>query len=706
MTFGSLGSLLLLIFGFGFVIFWHELGHFLAAKWVGIKVEQFAVGFGQALLSWRKGIGFRVGSTAKEYEERLRAYVQEREGQGQAQEFADAQSEEDKLYIASRTVDLGETEYRLNWIPLGGYVKMLGQDDLNPNKKSEDPRSYNKKSIGARMIVVSAGVVMNIILAAIGFMIVFLIGFRVQPPVIGAITPGSPAAKTAREDGTVAPLQVGDRILYFDDKYQHDFTKIVLNVALCGEGKVPLYVERVDGKKEHLYITPESSEGRGRFMEIGIDRPVQLRGIDKEDAEAMKELNGPDSMIPREMLLVGPGDVITAVNGEPVKAGSLENSRDDEYWKLDKAVQASNGNPVKLTIRKADGKIEEASFSPKFANPFGSDQLSFGGMVPRTTISLVTPKSPARGKLLPNDVVLQISYAKGADPLANPTASDLIDRLSKAGKNGQTVDMLVFRDGREVVVNDLTPNVKVTDDRYGLNIGLGYDDRHAIVAGVQEKSAAAAVGIPLGAQIVAISGEPVQSWFDVKRLFAKATPGTPVKVTATTPTGEKTFDVNLDALTLTQVAGYNYRHDLQLHDRIEPRKTNSPVTAAGWGITETRDFVLQFYLTLHRMFQGRVSYKNMMGPVGIFNAGRHFAYKGTDWLLWFLSMISANLAVVNFLPIPIVDGGLFLFLVIEKIQGRPLSAKTQSIAQVVGLAIIVGVFLLVTYNDVTHNLMR
>src|SRR5256712_7177736 len=98
------------------------------------------------------------------------------------------------------------------------------------------------------------------------------------------------------------------------------------------------------------------------------------------------------------------------------------------------------------------------------------------------------------------------------------------------------------------------------------------------------------------------------------------------------------------------------------------------------------------------MFQGSVSYKNMMGPGGIFNAGRQFAIKGMDWLIWFLSMISANLAVVNFLPIPIVDGGLFTFLIIEKIQGRPLSPKAQSIAQVVGLSIILAVFLLVTYQ--------
>jgi regulator of sigma E protease len=142
-----------------------------------------------------------------------------------------------------------------------------------------------------------------------------------------------------------------------------------------------------------------------------------------------------------------------------------------------------------------------------------------------------------------------------------------------------------------------------------------------------------------------------------------------------------------------------------LHERVEPRKTSSPITAAAWGVTETRDFVLQFYLTLHRMFQGSVSYKNMMGPVGIFNAGRAFDYKGNDWLIWFLAMISANLAVVNFLPIPIVDGGLFTFLVVEKIQGKPLSAKTQSIAQVVGLAIILSVFLLVTYQDIARMVL-
>ena len=127
-----------------------------------------------------------------------------------------------------------------------------------------------------------------------------------------------------------------------------------------------------------------------------------------------------------------------------------------------------------------------------------------------------------------------------------------------------------------------------------------------------------------------------------------------------------------------------------------------PLTAAGWGMMETRDLILQFYVTLRRMFQGSLSYTNMMGPVGIVTAGAKFAFKGMDWLIWFLAMISANLAVVNFLPIPIVDGGHFIFLIIEKIQGRPPSRRVLERAQLAGFIFIVGVFLFVTYNDISR----
>ena len=134
------------------------------------------------------------------------------------------------------------------------------------------------------------------------------------------------------------------------------------------------------------------------------------------------------------------------------------------------------------------------------------------------------------------------------------------------------------------------------------------------------------------------------------------------------------------------------------------RQTNNPLTAAAWGVVETRDLLRQFYVTLRRLTQGSVPIKNLMGPIGIFHSGSIFADKGWDWLIWFLAMISANLAVVNFLPIPIVDGGLFTFLLLEKIQGKPLSPRAQNAAQFVGLAIILSIFVFVTYGDIVRLL--
>src|SRR5215213_434378 len=277
MKFPYILSIALLVFGFGFVIFWHELGHFLAAKWVGIRVEQFAVGFGHAILSWRKGVGVRFGNTQREYEKKLKAYVEKEESHLELKDRPTWTQEQ--LNHAAEKLGLGETEYRLNWIPLGGYVKMLGQDDLNPNSTSDDPRAFNRKSIPARMLVVSAGVIMNIILAAFGFMVVFLIGFRVAPAEVGGVIPGAPAQD--------AGLRVGDEIWTYDGKRQYDWTKIQLNVALSGDGdSVPMEVYRTEGGQKKLIalkITPRKEGDSTGLLSVGIGQPRSLEAVSEKE---------------------------------------------------------------------------------------------------------------------------------------------------------------------------------------------------------------------------------------------------------------------------------------------------------------------------------------------------------------------------------------------------------------------------------------
>src|SRR5439155_17404360 len=114
-------------------------------------------------------------------------------------------------------------------------------------------------------------------------MIVFLMGFRVQPPVVGSVIPDSPAAHAARADGTPKPLAVGDRILMYDGKWQHDFTKITLNVALSGQGNVPVYVRHLDNTEERLNVVPARSDlDPSGFLMIGVGPPLELRGLDTD----------------------------------------------------------------------------------------------------------------------------------------------------------------------------------------------------------------------------------------------------------------------------------------------------------------------------------------------------------------------------------------------------------------------------------------
>lgn len=217
--FDSILDILIIIFGFGVLIFFHELGHFLAAKWAGIRAEAFAVGMGPVMFAYRRGIGIRPGSTERsvlrEVENHLRANGDSLEA---------AANDDERRTKAYRTMDalgIGETEYSLRWLPIGGFVKMLGQEDANPQATSDLPGSYQNTPIGKRMIVVSAGVIANVILAVVFFMWAFLAGVPMEAPIVGRTIPGMPAATAtavnAAEVGVQnSGLQPGDRIASID----------------------------------------------------------------------------------------------------------------------------------------------------------------------------------------------------------------------------------------------------------------------------------------------------------------------------------------------------------------------------------------------------------------------------------------------------------------------------------------------------------
>jgi regulator of sigma E protease len=655
-------NMTLLVIGFGFVIFVHELGHFLAAKWVGIRVEQFAIGFGHALFSFRKGMGLRLGSSGKGYTE------------------LEKKAKEDP------SIDLsgyGETEYRFNWIPLGGYVKMLGQDDLNPNAKSADARSYNSKSIGARMVVVSAGVIMNIIFGALGFMILFQIGLRNPPAIAGSVQPFSPARAAVTLDGKAAPLEVGDQILEINGRPQYDFTKVRLAIALArGDSELTMLVKRRDGRVESLRTTPRKDSGGG-FLYIGFTPPPLLRGPELRSKSDIDLYNS----LPEDQRVLRPGERIVEAAGVALA--------EEDYVRLDGVWQASAGRAVSLKVADVAGGTREVQVRPIILDGEGS--LSLLEMQPRTVISGARKGSPVADKVVAGDVVLSVS--SGEQNLTHPPLEAFRQFVLAAGKESRAISLTLQRGDKVAEVTDVVPTVRVADG-YGLGVDLAIELGQVVVAGAPADKPSP---LPAGSRIERVGDVAVKTWAELLDALRTQKPGA-VSITAQTPAGEVRQEVAVTESELARLAEFRYAAPFAMAQMQAVRKTDSMLEAAKWGVAETRDFVQQFYIGLQRMFQGTVSPKNMMGPLGMFHAGSFFAEKGLDSVLWFLAMISANLALVNFLPIPIVDGGLFLFLVIEKIQGKPLSARAQSVAQWVGLTVLLSVFVFATYHDILRFL--
>ena len=219
------------IFGLGLVIFVHELGHFLVAKACGVKGEKFYVGF---------DVPIEIGPF--------------------------------KIPAALFKKQIGETEYGLGTIPLGGYVKMLGQHD-NPALAAEeaekakvadeegdyqmDPRSYMAKSVPQRMAIISAGVIMNLVTAVLFAAMAYKMGLRNTPAVVGRTMPGDSAWQ--------AGVRPGDHMVQLGKEGRRDeylrFNDLRFSVIKKDENSFPMTVRRLDGTEHVVNVQPVSHKG-------------------------------------------------------------------------------------------------------------------------------------------------------------------------------------------------------------------------------------------------------------------------------------------------------------------------------------------------------------------------------------------------------------------------------------------------------------
>lgn len=680
-------AFLALVVGFGFIIFIHELGHFLAAKWVKIKVTQFAVGFGQSMLTFRKGIGFRIGTTEAEYDKRVAAKLAE---QGRPGAKLDATQEGQLI----KEMGLGETEYRLNWIPLGGYVKMLGQEDLSPDATSEDPRSFNARPVWARAVVVSAGVVMNLISAVIFFIIAFSAGVAFPPAISGPVIPTAPAglvyAQGHEGDAAYRGLKPGDHIVAINGQPMGDFMEVAVSSALSAPGQqLNVKVTRVGESAPLNYVLVAKPDQQTNLLSLGIlpPRDVILDRVPKEGSQAQPTLTPPVIAI--------------EADGRPINDFG-------DYYRI---VAGARGKPVSVTFAEYDTKKKQAGTKTTVVQVSSSPMLSprtngqgmpdLIGMVPATIIEGTVEKSPAElAGVKAGDMVAQIGSVSWPDPETL--------RTTVGNADGKPLKLVVKRKGDLVDLGNITPSHTGTIGIY-LNAAL---DVPIISNTVANSPASAGMELTPGSTITQIAGQNVANWSDMQRLLALAA--------TDLPEDGGSIDVGYKLNMAGEIAGVaQVKIDKAQRQRLlmaqwiphlvdgfadlrENQVAGSIWEAATLGVIKTKHYMLQTYVTLLRLFQGTVKASHLRGPVGIAYEGTRVAKLGWTYLLFFLGLISVNLAVVNFLPIPVVDGGLMVFLILEKIKGSPVNMKVQNIATIVGLALILSIFVITLFYDLSR----
>lgn len=578
---------LVVIFGIGFLIFIHELGHFCVAKLEGVRVLSFALGFGFPII---------------------------------------------KIHYHG-------TDYRINALPLGGYVQMAGE---NPDSKNTGaPDEFISQPPGAKARIIVAGVTMNFIFGIIGTIIAFHIGIQFPAPIIGSVAPGTPAWHSN--------LQPGDKIVSINGHQINNFKEIKTEIAFCDAEKgIDLQIER-QGKMITSSIKPIYDENSGMLL-IGINPYYDSLTVEE------------DSFLYKAGLRTD--DKIVRFNNVEIKnALALYELLQTDQDKTDIEVER---------------KGEKLSFSIEFPK---EEVPQIGIIASDLCISDVRQGSMAAQQgLVKNDKIISV----------NGMPIYRLSELKNAIQDKQTFSLSILRNG-EILTQDYNNNETFCQDIYC--------DADLTIGSIKDDSPAKQY-LQVGDVITSINETQVTNWKELRQIIATSK-GQALKVAYTRNNAPQ------EAISITP-------HMAKLIDAsvfaFFPKKTE--ITKYGiWesckhGLNDAKNMILDIFLMIKGLWKKQISTKNLGGPVVIFQASHSQLQLGFGYFLYFLAIISINLAVINLFPIPILDGGYLFILLIEKIIRRKIPDKVLTIANYIGMFLLLSLMIYVTYNDILRLLFH
>jgi regulator of sigma E protease len=222
------------------------------------------------------------------------------------------------------------------------------------------------------------------------------------------------------------------------------------------------------------------------------------------------------------------------------------------------------------------------------------------------------------------------------------------------------------------------------------------------VGTVRESSPALAAGIKAGDLITSIDSVPVSSWDDMTKIIG-ASKGKTLKITVERSDSEKVFHITPELVPAKNIFGEDIeRFIIGISASGDAfTKDLNPFQALIESLVQTYKITELMVVIIGKLVTGDISTDTIGGPIMIAKMAGDQAKSGIGNLIFFIALISVNLAIINLLPIPILDGGHLLFFSIEALKGNPVSLKVREVAQQIGLFIILLLVFLVFYIDIS-----